>query len=243
MQKLTENLTSFTTRLLAILAIVISASALQGCKLLRSDGSEKAEKTSGTVDKDGAIISTSLASNKKNLSTEPTLQTGFILRISVMIEDSEEVAPTEVQISDKEEISLPLIGTVSCRGLTIDSLRSRLTTYYEKFLRNPEVTVSFVYNDDGISPYGQILVQGTVMREGWVNIPPTRTLKLTRAIQMCGGFAPSAKKRSVKVTRTNEDGTKYCQIINVESIGKDGKLENDITLEANDIVYVEESSF
>lgn len=174
---------------------------------------------------------------------EPVMQTGYILRISVIVGDTTELDPTEVQIDDKEEISLPLIGKVNCHGMTLNELRSRLTSRYAEFMRDPEVTASFVYDEKSPSPFGQVQVQGRVNMPGWVNIPPTRSLRVSQAIQMAGGFAPSARKSSVWVTRRNEAGEKQRITVNITDIGRNGDLEKDIFLEPNDVIYVHESHF
>lgn len=174
---------------------------------------------------------------------EPILQMGYRLRIAVMVGDTQELAPTEVLVSDKCEITLPLVGKIDCNGLTLNGLRSRLTTRYGEFMRDPEVTVSFVYSEDSLSPYGQVLVQGRVAREGWVNIPMTRVLKLSRAIQLSGGFASSARKSSVRVTRRDAEGKPVHYKVDVEAIGKYGDLDKDIVLEPDDVIYVYESNF
>ena len=87
---------------------------------------------------------------------EPILRTGYILRIAVTVGDRVEVNPVEVQVSDKNEITLPFVGKVDCAGLTINGLRSRLATGYSKYFRNPEVTISFVIREAFTSPWGRL---------------------------------------------------------------------------------------
>lgn len=176
-------------------------------------------------------------------SKAPVIGRGYRLQVTVMVGDNNEVGPMEVLVSEKEEITLPLVGRVPCGGLTIEALHSRLAGRYAEFFADPEVIVSFAYSEDGISPYGQVLVQGRVHREGWVNIPPTRNLRLSHAIQRCGGFSSSALRSSVRVTRRLDDGTVNVFKINFKDIGKKGALEKDILLEPNDVVYVDESNF
>ena len=176
-------------------------------------------------------------------SGEPLLRAGYRLRIAVMVGDAEELAPTEVMISDKEDIALPLVGRVSCTGLTLNGLQSRLVTRYSEFLRDPEISIAFVYSETGLSPYGQVLVQGRVMHEGWVNIPPTRDLTVSRAIQLAGGFSTSAKRSSVRVTRRKPDGKNERIEVDFKAIGKQGDLEKDILLVPDDVIFVDESNF
>ena len=173
---------------------------------------------------------------------DPIIGRGYRLRVLVRVGDRDEVGPLEVMVSEKGEISLPLAGRVMCEGLTINGLHSRLSGIYSEFFTDPDVDVHFAYSDDGISPYGQVLVQGRVHREGWVNIPPTRNLRLSHAIQRCGGFASSALRRKVFVLR-RKGGKIERHVIDFKAIGKNGELENDILLEPNDVIFVDESNF
>ena len=135
---------------------------------------------------------------------DPLIGRGYRLQVVVRVSDRDEVGPLEVMVNEKGEISLPLVGRVQCDGLTINALHSRLSGIFSEYFTDPDVEVQFAYSDDGISPYGQVLVQGRVGREGWVNIPPTRNLRLSHAIQRCGGFAASALRRKVLVLRRRD---------------------------------------
>ena len=173
---------------------------------------------------------------------EPILRTGYILRIAVTVGDRVEVNPVEVQVSDKNEITLPFVGKVDCAGLTINGLRSRLSTGYSKYFRNPEVSISFVIREAFTSPWGRVYVQGRVHREGWVSIPATRYLKVSDAIQAAGGFAQFARRDNIRVSRKNRDGKIEFFRINLEEIGRRGKTDNDMLLKSGDVVYVFETS-
>ncbi len=173
---------------------------------------------------------------------EPILRPGYILRILVSVGDKVEVNPVEVQISEKNEVTLPFVGKVECDGLTINGLRSRLITRFSEFYRNPEVTATFVIRDRYTSPWGAVLIQGRVRKEGWVSIPATRRLMLSDAIQEAGGFAQFAKRNNIRVSRRLKDGSIKRFKIDLEEIGKQGKTENDMLLQSGDVVYVFESS-
>lgn len=175
-------------------------------------------------------------------SGEPILRPGYILRLAVAVGDKVEVNPFEVQISEKNEILLPLVGKVECDGLTINGLRSRLETRYGEFFRKPEITATFVIRDRYTSPWGGVYIQGRVRREGWVSIPATRRLMLSDAIQEAGGFAQFAKRNNIRVSRRLKDGTIKRFKIDLEEIGRQGRTENDMLLQSGDVVYVFESS-
>lgn len=173
-------------------------------------------------------------------SGEPYLRAGFRVQVLVQVGDHVEVGPLTVQVDDNLEILLPTIGKVNCAGLVLNGLRSRLTSRYGEYIHNPEVTVSFVVDADGASPWGQVYVSGRVRSEGWINIPATRDLRVSRAIQMVGGFSTSANKEKITISRW-VGGERVKLYADLKAVGKDGKMDEDIFLKAGDSVYVSEN--
>lgn len=197
---------------------------------------------SGSVDTENDRPEETNADDVRRFSPdgEPLIRSGYVLRVTVVVGDKTEVAK-DVTVSERNEITLPLINNVNCYDLTLNGLRSTLKTRYSEFFRDPEVNATFIIGN-GISPYGAVLVQGCVGREGWYSIPPTRDLTVSRAIQLAGGFRASAKKSSVRVHRKAADGTIQRLTADIYSVGKKGSLEKDLVLKPNDVVYVDESS-
>jgi polysaccharide export outer membrane protein len=171
------------------------------------------------------------------------LRVGLVLKISVVVGDEREGDEHTRQISDKGEIMLPLIGRVACVGMTLPQLKARLTELYGQYLREPDVTVDFVYGAGDESPWGKVRVTGRVRSEGWYNIPPTRDMTVLRAIQLAGGYDTSAKRSAVKVTRVLADGKKKQFALDLEALGSKGDVTQDIRLEPNDVVYVPEQGW
>ena len=176
-------------------------------------------------------------------SGDPILRPGLVLRTSVMVGDKQEVPETRTQISDTGDITLPMIGRVSCAGLTLPQFKANLNELYSRYYRNPDVSVSFHYDERSDSPWGKVLVQGQVKNEGWFNIPPTRNMTVTRAIQLAGGFDRSARKNAVMVTRRLPDGTLQQFRVDLLAIGRRGEIDKDIPLEPGDVVFVPESRY
>lgn len=173
-------------------------------------------------------------------SGEPYLRAGFRVQVLVQVGDHVEVGPLTVQVNDNLEVILPTIGKVDCTGLVLNGLRSRLTSRYGEFIHNPEVTVSFVVDAGAASPWGQVYVSGRVHSEGWFNIPATRDLRVSRAIQMAGGFSTSARKSSICVSRAVGEGKVQKIYVDLTAVGEDGKMDEDILLKAGDAVWVAE---
>lgn len=209
---------------------------------VRQSSLETLAALAGDADDDASAFTDDEKVSRAN-KFDPLIGQGYKLIVIVRVGDRDEVGPIQVMVNEKGEISLPLIGRIHCEGLTINALHSRLSGVYGEYYTDPDVEVQFAYSDDGISPYGQVLVQGRVMHEGWVNIPPTRNLRLSHAIQRSGGFASSALRRKVLVLRKGDNGKLVRHVIDFKAIGKNGELDNDILLEPNDVIYVDESSF
>jgi polysaccharide biosynthesis/export protein len=171
------------------------------------------------------------------VAEEPKIQPGVSLKITVIsIGRSEEHVVT---VSQAGEVTLPLINAVKCEGLTLQELQEKLKKAHAQYIQDPQVTVQFSPGD-GLSPWGTVLIQGKVGREGPVNIPQTCDLTLTRALQLAGGITALGDQSKVKITRTLKNGKKYEIVVDVVDIGKHGKRENDHILQAGDVIWVPE---
>jgi polysaccharide export outer membrane protein len=176
-----------------------------------------------------------------NEAGDPLLRTGLVLAFSLRVGDRVEVEPMRLQVMDKGEVVFPMAGTVACDGLTLPHLKRVLEERYSAFYREPQISLEFLYEPDAVSPWGRVLVQGRVAGEGWVNIPPTRDLTVSRAIQVAGGYSTSAKKSAIIVTRRKSGGRKEVLKVDLERVGTKGEIERDIRLLPGDVVYVPQS--
>ena len=84
---------------------------------------------------------------------------------------------------------------------------------------------------------------GRVKEPGRIVIPATRDLTVSGAIQQAGGFATSAKDNAILVTRVLPEGKTESRTINLKAVGTGGRLDDDIVLEADDVVFVPEAIF
>ena len=176
-----------------------------------------------------------------NEAGDPLLRTGLVLAFSLRVGDRIEVETMRLQVMDKGEVVFPMAGTIACDGLTLPHLKRVLEERYSAFYREPQISLEFLYEPDAVSPWGRVLVQGRVTGEGWVNIPPTRDLTVSRAIQVAGGYAASANKSAIIVTRRKSGGRKEVLKVDLERVGKKGEIERDIRLLPGDVVYVPQS--
>jgi len=150
----------------------------------------------------------------------------------------------EVLVDQNGDITLPLLlqSPVACDGLTLESLKLKLVKAYSKYYRQPMITVTFApYDGKGVSPWGTVTVLGEVLRPGPVNMPSTMDLTVTKALQEAGGCKPFADTSSIRVTRCDKDGNQTRTTVDIGEIGKNGRIDKDMSLKAGDVVWVPET--
>ena len=178
-------------------------------------------------------------------STELTLKAGLVLNISVTIAGRPELNEQAKRVSASGQISLPLIGTLKVEGETVESLGRKLTQAYSEYYVSPQVIVEYVQDESAgaASPWGYVTVLGRIKNPGRIALPPTRDLTVSVAIQNAGGLDTSAKDSAIKVTRRNADGSTRSIEVDLRAVGSKGEVQNDITLQSGDVVFVPEMMF
>ncbi len=174
---------------------------------------------------------------------DPKIRPGLHLRIGVTASGAVTVEEVLKEVDLNGEIVMPMIGTVKCGGMTVVTLQEKIKEAYTKYFIDPQVSVSFVYNEaQGMkSPWGSVLVMGSVQRPGPVNMPPTRDLTVTRALMAAGNPTPLADKTRIRVSRREKDGKITRYFIDVIAIGQAGRMELDIQLKSGDVIWVPET--
>jgi protein involved in polysaccharide export with SLBB domain len=173
------------------------------------------------------------------------LRPGLMVSMSVLVAGKAEISEPAKRVSDGGTVVLPLLGEVQVADLTLDELQNHLSERYARFFIQPQVILDFVREAgaEGISPWGFVTVLGRVKTPGRVAIPATRDMTVSGAIQQAGGFATSARAAGILVTRSMPDGRTETRTINLHAVGAAGRLDEDIILEANDVVFVPEAMF
>ena len=171
------------------------------------------------------------------------LSPGDTFELSVEVDGSMEIAMHRAIINAQGVATLPLIGDVRIGGLTLDEARSLIAKAYGVYYVNPPVIMINLATGQGDSEWGFVTVTGRVEQPGRVQIQSPKGMKLTEVIQRAGGFATSAKKNEILISRTNKDGTKIQISVDYNEIGQQGNMEADIDLLNGDIVYVPERIF
>jgi polysaccharide export outer membrane protein len=84
-----------------------------------------------------------------------------------------------------------------------------------------------------------VYVAGAVKRPGGFVLEDRPTMTVLQAVAMAEGFTATASRKSARILRTNQDGSKAEVPINLGKVIK-GKAQ-DVTLAANDVLYVPDS--
>lgn len=120
-----------------------------------------------------------------------TLDSGDRLRVVVFGQDG---LSNSYLVDASGHIAMPLIGSVSARGLTADELSSRIAERLRQgFVREPHVAVE-------VEAYRPFFILGEVTQPG--QYPYVADMTVETAVAIAGGFGPRASRQTVVVTRT-----------------------------------------
>jgi len=174
---------------------------------------------------------------------DPIIRPGLVLRLGVTASGAPVVQETLQEVNSSGDILLALVGSVKCEGLTLLGAQDKIAEAYKAFVIEPQVTVSFAYtpNSGMKSPWGSVLMMGAIGRRGPVDMTSTRDLTVTRALMQVGNVTAMGDETRVRVARRHKDGTLQKFKVNVEKIGKQGRLDLDLKLRPGDVVYVPET--
>ncbi len=123
-------------------------------------------------------------------------------------------------------LSLPLIGAVQVRDLTMAEAREHITTAYAKFLKQPRLDFSVIeYAARRFYLYGEVREPGAVAME--------RPLNVYQALSLGGGFTPSAARNKIVLLRETPEEVEV-HIINGEAIESMGLMD----VRPDDFIFV-----
>jgi len=159
---------------------------------------------------------------------------GDILELNIL---QPEKMLVNLAVAPDGAISVPYIGNVPAKGLTLTAVQDTIQTKLsEGYMKYPVVVLSLVE-----SRSRKVLVYGEVVRPG--EYPLDEDSTVLRAISMAGGFTKYGSSSRVKVLRPKKDGPGYDTIkISIADL-MEGKPEADILVKPGDIVVVSEGVF
>lgn len=170
----------------------------------------------------------------------PKVKPGVALQISVTASGLQGQVGKQYFVDADGYISMELVGQIKCDGLTLVGLQQKIAAAYKEYFLDPHVNATFIYQPGGgmVSPWGTVTVLGEVQKPGPVDVPSTMDLRVTRALQLAGGATGLADKANIRVTHCDKDGKRTKTIVDLIEIGKEGRPDKDVLLQAGDVVWV-----
>jgi polysaccharide export outer membrane protein len=131
------------------------------------------------------------------------------------------------------EFYYPFVGYVNAGGMGIKQLRQTINDGLSRYYVNPQVGIEVVALRSQ-----KIFVLGEVRRPGVFVFDGSNTA--IEAISGAGGFTEDSNKSSVILIRGDIDDP-YLQRLNLQDLLVKGKVEENIILQAGDVLYVPRS--
>jgi protein involved in polysaccharide export with SLBB domain len=144
---------------------------------------------------------------------------------------------SRVRIAGDGSVTLPLIGTVSLGGKSVNEASDFLRRKYgERFLVNPQLTVT-------VTDFSKrrFTVLGQVQSPGSYTMPNNEEVTLLQAIGMAGGFTRIAEPSNITVKRT-ENGGESLMKLNAKRMAR-GSASAAFKIQPGDVINVPESIF
>jgi len=152
--------------------------------------------------------------------------------VSIMVFREPELSVTQ-RLDGNGQIAVPLLGTVTLRGLTIREAEAKLRNEFvqQEYLRSPQVIV-------GIQEQAlrTLVVLGEVQRPGTVTIPLAKeSIDIRDAISRVGGATPIARTSSIKVNRKDAQGKEVSLSVDLDALESN---DDDFLVYENDVITV-----
>jgi len=128
-------------------------------------------------------------------------------------------------------VSLEIGGDLKVAGLTIEQARVEILKRAGSRLQDPVATILL---KEFQRPY--FVVAGEVHTPGKIEMRERVTA--LQAIMLAGGMKEAARSSQVIVFRRINSDTAEVKLLNLKSIRRTADLENDLTLQPGDMVYV-----
>ncbi len=128
-------------------------------------------------------------------------------------------------------ISLQVGGDVKVGGKNVEQVRQLILQKVSEHLKDPEATVIL---KEFQKPY--FVVAGEVVQPGRIEMRERVTA--IQAIMLAGGMKESARSSQILLFRKINSDTAEVKVLNLKRIKRTSDLENDLTLQAGDMLLV-----
>ncbi len=178
-----------------------------------------------------------------NLPPESPYTLGSGDRVKVDVFDVPEYSGEFAVLVDGT-LNLPVIGTVSVRGRTLQQASAAISSLYSRYVKRPLVTLSL------LSPRPiNIAVAGEVNRPGTYTVTPGQGgaagaqggqfPTVTQVITLAGGITQSAEVGSVRIERrTTPRSAPAVYTVNLRDLVRTGNIAQDVLLRDGDTIFI-----
>lgn len=152
-------------------------------------------------------------------------------RFVAMLSRSQSSLSVTTKVLPDGTISLPLLVPIEARGRTLEQLGNEIDAAYSAV--GLSIAVGLV--PQVLRP-GSIMISGEVGKPG--RIPLDRPHTVLMAVAEAGGVLPTGSMKSVRVFYFASDGTPHTRVVNLNKEVEDLKVEDDMIVPDNSIIYV-----
>jgi polysaccharide biosynthesis/export protein len=170
-----------------------------------------------------------------------TLGAGDLVQIDIFDAPEYSGQNARYQVLIDGTLNLPLVGSLSVRGLSLRQAGKLITQKDQRFFQRPLTTVTL------LTPRPlNISVTGEVNRPGSYPIPltpanPAATLSfptLTQALRLAGGITQSANVKNIQIRRTRGNTTPQLLTVDLWQFLQTGDRSQDLTLRDGDSILI-----
>ncbi|WP_293332777.1 polysaccharide biosynthesis/export family protein [Microcoleus sp. CAWBG58] len=149
------------------------------------------------------------------------------------------------QVQADGSLSLPLIGSLSVAGMTLQQASNAVKERYGKYLKRPWITLKLL----AARPL-QIAIAGEINRPGAYTISSaagpggtseqigTQMPTISRALRLAGGITQSADVRQIKIRRPQRNAAEQIISVDLWELLQNGDLRADMTLRDGDTIFI-----
>jgi polysaccharide biosynthesis/export protein len=143
---------------------------------------------------------------------------------------------TEARVDNQGDVTLPLVGTMTLKGLTIAQAEKKIAeAYRRKYLQNPHVSI-FVKEYQS----GKITLLGAVTKPGTYDYLSRQ--RVLDVLALAGGLTDKAAP-GIEVRRAiDTPGDPTVLFIDLDEITKRGRSDLNIEVQRGDVIFVPEAS-
>lgn len=160
--------------------------------------------------------------------------------------DIEEFADKPFRVDPSGTVTFPMVGTMQVAGLTVTELETQMNARLKRFVNNPAVSVSVTeVRSRPVSVFGAVNASGVYQAQG--------EKSLIEVLSLAGGLSKDAGS-TLTVTRQVESGPLplrdavldptqkfWVAKVDVEKLLSSERPEDNIRLQANDVISVQKA--